>query len=110
MPPGFLRTFPPSDEHDGLIVRDFETAPTSWVGAGKQVVDPHHIVTRLGKLGAVGITGPGRDRLLLRPLQPTDLELGRLAAPRTGIDDPLYLGGLCVKVSFIHSFSVIPGR
>ena len=66
---------PSLDNHDGLIIRDFEAAPTTWVWAGQDIVYPHQIVTRLGELRAVVIAGPGRDILLLRAPQPPNLEL-----------------------------------
>jgi hypothetical protein len=66
----------PLDKHDGLIIRDFESAPTAWVRADQEIVCPHEIVTRLRKLRAVHITGPCRDILLFCAPKPANLELG----------------------------------
>ena len=98
------RIYTPLDKDDGLVIRDFKTAPAPGIWAGEKVVDPHQVVTRFGEFGPIGIAGPCRDTLLLRAPQPADLKLGRLSALRTSIQGLLRLRRLRVKVSLIHIF------
>ena len=67
---------PPLEKHDGLVIRDFESAPTAWVRADQEIVCPHEIVTRLRKFRAVHIIRPWRDILLFCASKPANLELG----------------------------------
>jgi hypothetical protein len=108
LPSSSIRIYTSLYKDDSLIIRDFKTAPTPRIRAGEVVVDPHHIVARFGEFRAIVIGGPGRDILLLRASQPTDLKLSRLSALWTSISDPLCLRRLRVKVSLIHYLSVIP--
>lgn len=64
------------DKDDGLIIRDFESAPAAWVRADQEIVCPHEIVTRLRKLRTVYIISPYRDILFLYASEPANLELG----------------------------------
>ncbi len=63
-----------SDEDDRLVIRDLEAAATARIRATKHIIHSDQIIARFGELGAVVITGSGRQAFLLGAPQPANLK------------------------------------
>src|SRR5947199_4164772 len=85
----FVKPGAPSDEDDGLEVRDVEAA--SAARADEHIVHANHVVARLGELRLLLFVHAARRRLLLRATQPAHLVVAPLAAVRAGVISALRL-------------------
>lgn len=94
----------PLDENDRLRRRNFKPLATARITAAQHVIDPHHIVPRLGKPSAIHFVGAAGRGRLPRAFQPAHLVIIALTAMRANKGSLLGLLFLVEKIFFIHGY------
>jgi hypothetical protein len=97
-------------ESHRLIIGNLKPVTAARIGTGQIIIDPDQIITGLGELGSIEVTGSRGQCLFLGPPQPAHRELGSLAAPGTGIKGFFGVWGFVIKISFIHYDSPVKKR
>jgi hypothetical protein len=89
------------DKDDRLRVWNVEALAT--ISARKLVVNPHHVVARFGKAGAILFVRPTRQVLLLRPRQPAHFIVCALAAVWATEARTLRFLSFVKEISLVHN-------
>src|SRR5437763_1325951 len=99
----------PSDDDDGLEVRDVEAATAAHVLADEHIVHAHHVVAGLRELRLLLFVHAARRLMLPRAPQPAHLVVAALSAVRASVGGALRLRFLVEEISLVHNRYRVPG-